>query len=250
MLSRAFSHWRSKMVTGSEMDEPLFEKSFRWVSVKLAIIISFVFVLQLIYPPLTKIFSEIPSRVLFEPWRIITHIFLHSTTNITHIFYNMFGLILFGTILEKIVGWRRFLTIFFISGVVASIGSVIVSFIQGTQNIPSIGASGAIFGIIGALAILRPRMMVYVLYFPMPMIAAAILWALIDVIGLFNPYDFVDNSAHLFGMFFGIVFALAIRHRFGEPFFVKKRSADIHISKEEFEEWEEKWMGRKKKKHE
>ncbi|HIK00326.1 TPA: rhomboid family intramembrane serine protease [archaeon] len=238
------------MVIGYETEDPLFESGFKWISIKLAAVITFIFVLQLIYPPLTDMFSEIPSRIFFEPWRIITHIFLHSTTNITHIFYNMFGLVLFGAILEKIVGWRRFLTIFFIAGIVASIGSIVVSFLQGTQNIPSIGASGAIFGVIGALAVLRPRMIVYVLYFPMPMIAAAFFWALIDIIGLFNPFDYINNSAHLFGMFFGIVFALAIRQRFGEPFFVKKRSADIHIKEEEFEDWEERWMGRKKKKRE
>src|SRR3989344_2485212 len=219
------------MVIGYETEDPLFESGFKWISIKLAAVITFIFVLQLIYPPLTDMFSEIPSRIFFEPWRIITHIFLHSTTNITHIFYNMFGLVLF-------------------AGIVASIGSIVVSFLQGTQNIPSIGASGAIFGVIGALAVLRPRMIVYVLYFPMPMIAAAFFWALIDIIGLFNPFDYINNSAHLFGMFFGIVFALAIRQRFGEPFFVKKRSADIHIKEEEFEDWEERWMGRKKKKRE
>ena len=161
----------------------------------------------------------------------------------------MFGLLLFGSILEKIIGWRRFLTTFFVAGIVAGVGSVAVSFIQGTQNIPSIGASGAIFGILGMLAILRPRMIVYVVYFPMPMILAAVVWALIDLVGLFNPFDQTNNAAHLFGMLFGIVFAFLIRHRFGEPFFVKKRSDDIHIEEKDFESWEEKYMG-KKKKHE
>ncbi len=237
----------SKMVTGYETEDPLFESGFKWISAKLAAVIAVVFAFQLIFPAITLNFAEVPVLVFSEPWRIITHIFLHSTTSITHIFYNLFGLVLFGSILEKIIGWRRFLSTFFIAGIVAGLGSVVVSFIQGTQNIPSIGASGAIFGIIGMLAILRPRMMVYVVYFPMPMIAAAVVWALIDLVGLFNQFDQINNAAHLFGMLFGIIFAFLIRHRFGEPFFVRKRSDDIHINEEDFEEWEEKYMGKKKK---
>ena len=228
-----------------EMDEAVFESKFNWVAVKLVAAISFVFVLQVLYPPLTGMFAEVPVLVIYQPWRVVTHIFLHG--GIEHLFYNMFALALFGTILEKVIGWRRFLSLFFAAGIIASIGSIITAFLFRNPSIGSVGASGAIFGVIGTLAILRPRMIVYFGFFPMPMVAAAVFYALIDIVGLFNPFSPIDNSAHLFGMFFGIIFALLLREKFGEPLFVKKRSADIRINEEEFEDWEERWMGRKKK---
>ena len=79
--------------------------------------------------------------------------------------------------------------------------------------IPVIGASGAIYGIMGTLAILEPYRLVY-LYglMPLPMAAAAILWALGDIMGLFTPSN-IAHGAHLAGMLVGIITGLQLRDR-------------------------------------
>ncbi|MDD5416809.1 MAG: rhomboid family intramembrane serine protease, partial [Candidatus Aenigmarchaeota archaeon] len=127
--------------------------------------------------------------------------------------YNMFALGLFGFILEQIVGTKKFLMIYFVSGLVAAVGSIMF-------YSASLGASGAIMGILGCLAVLRPKMTVYISYVPMPMILAAVVWIGGDLIGMVAP-DQVAHAAHLFGMFFGIAIGLYYRKQFGEKLFNK-----------------------------
>jgi len=111
-----------------------------------------------------------------QPWRFLTAVFLHG--GIAHLLYNLFALALFGSILEKLVGGKRFIRVFFISGILANLISV--NFYNS-----SLGASGAIFGIIGALVIVRPWMFVWAFGLPLPMIVAGTIWAVGDVIGIF-----------------------------------------------------------------
>lgn len=216
------------------------EKNFKWLSIKLVALITLVFIFQILYLPLTDLFAEIPALIFSRPWTLITHIFLHG--GIEHLFYNMFALALFGTILEKIIGWRRFLSLFLVGGLFAGIGSALVFFYQGNLFGGSIGASGAIMAIIGALAVLRPRMTVYVYVMPLPMIAAAAFWAIFDILGAFNPFSSVNNFAHLFGMAFGLAYGLILRKYFGEPLFLKRKKDDVKIGKAELDKWEKEWM--------
>ena len=102
----------------------------------------------------------------------------------------------------------------------------------------TIGASGAIFGIMGALAAIRPRMTIYVSFVPMPMAVAVLLWAAGDLIGLFAPSN-VANAAHLFGLAFGIIIGLSLREKHKDS---RKKRDDFDISEEEFEDWEDNWM--------
>ncbi|MCD6367775.1 MAG: rhomboid family intramembrane serine protease [Candidatus Aenigmarchaeota archaeon] len=165
-----------------------------------------VFILQMIFPSITNEFALYRSRVLGEPWLLITSIFLHG--GIEHLFFNMFALTLFGFILENIIGSKKFLFVFFFSGTIASIASAMF-------YSASLGASGAIFGIMGTLAVLRPRMYVWVMGVPMPMYAAAILWAVIDLVGMFEPTG-IANAAHLAGLGSGIVAGIILRKKYGE----------------------------------
>lgn len=201
----------------------------QWLALKLSGICVIVFILQIAIPAITENFALVSATVLSEPWTVFTHMFLHG--GVTHLLYNLFALALFGTILERLLGWRRFLVIYFISGVAASIGAVI--FYPAT-----IGASGAIFGVLGCLAVLRPKMTVFMVGFPMPMVVAAAFWALGDLIGMFAPSG-TANAAHLFGMAFGIVVGIYLWKEHGE-FFGKKE--ETKISEKEFEEWESSWM--------
>jgi len=204
---------------------------YKWYALKLVLICAIIFFFQLNFPNLTDEFALISAEVFYKPWTIVTYIFLHGS--VLHIVYNMFALGLFGSTLESIIGGKKFLILFFISGIVAGIGSVLF------YN-ASIGASGAVYGIFGALAVLRPRMTVYMGYgFPMPLVLAVTLWAIGDFIGLFAPTE-VAYAAHLFGLAFGLIYGFSLRKQFGEK---KKRRTKVYdIGEKEFEDWENEWM--------
>lgn len=147
-----------------------------------------------------------PAFSLDAPWMFVTSIFLHADTS--HLFFNMLALLFFGTSLERMIGGRTFALLFISSGVVGNIGYLLTA---GDPYTPAIGASGAIYGLIGALATLRPFMIVYVYgMVPLPMVAAAALWALLDLAGLFAPSG-VAHGAHLSGMLVGVAFGLYYR---------------------------------------
>ena len=187
------------------------------------------FVLQQAVPGFTDAFLLVSANAVQRPWTLVTAIFLHA--DIVHLLYNMFALVLFGMILEHIIGKKRFLAIFFASGLLASIASLFL-------YRAALGASGAIFGVLGALALLRPRMQVWVSYIPMPMIVACAVWAISDFVGLFVPSG-TANLAHLVGLGFGIGVGFYLRNDFAER-------ADgreiLHIDDKEFDDWEKKWM--------
>jgi uncharacterized protein len=190
------------------------------------------FILQQLIPGFTDMFALVSADVLSRPWTTITAIFLHG--DIAHLLYNMFALALFGIILERIVGKKRFLIIFFVGGLLASIGSVFL-------YRAAVGASGAIFAVLGTLAMLRPRMQVFVSYIPMPMYVAAAVWIFIDVVGLFVPSG-TANLAHLVGLAFGLGTGYKLREKFGE----RADGREIyHVDEKEFDNWEKKWMGKR-----
>ncbi|MEM5778618.1 MAG: rhomboid family intramembrane serine protease [Candidatus Aenigmatarchaeota archaeon] len=202
----------------------------KWYALKIVIICVIVFVFQIIFENLTNDFSLNSTYFLSRPWTIVTYIFLHGSFE--HLFYNMFALGLFGSALESIIGSKKFLITFFISGIIAGLGSLIF-------YSSSIGASGAVYGILGALAVLRPRMTVYIGFVPLPIAMAVTFWAIGDLIGLFFPTDLIAYAAHLFGLCFGLIYGLKLRKIYGEKFFGKKKE---EISDKEFRIWEEKYM--------
>ncbi|MEM7820738.1 MAG: rhomboid family intramembrane serine protease [Candidatus Aenigmatarchaeota archaeon] len=200
-------------------------------SLRLTVACIIIFILQLAIPTLTDSLALISSDILVRPWILITSMFAHGS--IEHLLYNMFALALFGTILENIIGSRRWLILYFISGIIASIAAA--AFYP-----ESLGASGAIFGLLGTLAVLRPRITVWVAGIPMPMAVAAGVWAIGDLLGLFVPSG-IANAAHLAGLATGIMFGIALRKKFGEPLFIKKKLAK-DIDEETFRRWEREWL--------
>jgi hypothetical protein len=203
---------------------------YNWYAFKIVAICVIVFIFQNIYEDLTNQFSLDSSLFLSRPWTIVTYLFLHG--RFEHLFYNMFALGLFGSVLESIIGGKKFLLTFFISGIISGVGSLIF-------YISSIGASGAIYGILGILAVLRPRMTVYVSFVPLPMALAVIFWAAGDLLGLFSPSDLIGHAAHLFGLIFGLIYGITLRKDYGETFVKKSKEK---MSDEEFNKWEEKFM--------
>jgi uncharacterized protein len=202
----------------------------KWYAAWIIVICIAVFILQSIFPSITDEFSLTSSLVTTRPWTILTYMFLHASFG--HIFYNMFALAIFGFVLESVIGGKKFLMVFFASGIAAGVGSVLF-------YSSSIGASGAIYGVMGMLAVLRPRMTVFVGYgIPLPMVVAVILWSAGDVLGVFFPSD-IAYAAHLFGLAFGIVYGLYIRKEYKEG---ARPKTERIIGDKEFSDWERRYM--------
>lgn len=166
-----------------------------------------VFFLQLTVPKFNSLFSMIPSLAFSQPWRFVTSIFMHA--GIFHLFFNMFALVTFGNYLELKIGSKRFLFVFFVSGL---IGNLLYFLWNPSSPIPAIGASGAIFGIIGTLTILYPYLLVYFFYVPMPLIFASLIWLFISIIGMFIPSQ-IAHQAHLGGLLFGMFYGYYLRKK-------------------------------------
>jgi membrane associated rhomboid family serine protease len=155
------------------------------------------------------------ATFLQQPWTIVTNLFMHA--NIWHILFNMITLYFFGTFLIRLVGTRDFLLIYFLGGILGNIFFMLFAkFIDPPLLfVPVIGASGAIFALGGALAVLTPKLRVLVFPIPVPMP----LW--VAVIGGFVLLIFAAGVAwqgHLGGLVFGLLAGLFLRRRIRTPF--------------------------------
>lgn len=159
-----------------------------------------VFIVQQTVSGFTEMFL-LDGNAFTQVWRLVTAIFLHGS--MSHLISNLFALIMFGIFLEGIVGSRKFLYIFFVTGIGANIVSALF-------YPSSLGASGAIFGIIGALIAVRPLLIVFAFGIPMPIFLAGIIWVALDLVGVFVPSN-VANIAHLVGVFLGLVYGYFLR---------------------------------------
>jgi membrane associated rhomboid family serine protease len=110
----------------------------------------------LLYSPYYSLGEYAAAGAPYEPWRMITAMFAHSPTSFLHILFNMFTLWMFGQVLESILGRARFFTLYMIAGLAGSLGVLYFDLALGLQFSSVVGASGAIFGLMGAyLVILR-----------------------------------------------------------------------------------------------
>lgn len=94
------------------------------------------------------------SEIAFQPWRLITSVFVHSTALIFHVLLNMYTLWIFGQLLENVLGRGRFLALYLISGLAGSVGVIWLA----DPNTSVVGASGAIFGLMGAFLVIQRRL--------------------------------------------------------------------------------------------
>ncbi|MGO8831100.1 MAG: rhomboid family intramembrane serine protease [Steroidobacteraceae bacterium] len=145
--------------------------------------------------------QPIDGRSYFHVWQIITYAFLHG--NITHIAFNMLGLWMFGAEIERYVGPRRLLACYFASVVSAALSQLIVPSLLGAPPGPTIGASGGVFGLLLAYALMFPNRKVIPLIPPIPMPAwlFATLYAGIELfLGVTGSLSGIAHFAHLGGM--------------------------------------------------
>ena len=144
-------------------------------------------------------------RSPFALWQLLTYGFLHGSP--THIFFNMFGLWMFGRDLENHMGSQRFLVYFLVCVVGAGFIQLLVAAMQGGLY-PTVGASGGVFGILLAYGLTFPNRIVVPLFPPIPMraITFVFLFGLLELyLGVSGGAPGVANFAHLGGMLFGFL---------------------------------------------
>jgi membrane associated rhomboid family serine protease len=212
----------------------LFSGEFEWWALRLTLVCVAVFALSQAFPDLFYgSLTLVSSQVIQRPWTLLTHIFMHA--DFSHLYFNMFALAVFGSIFEKKTDSRNFLIVFFLGGMASSVADII--FYPST-----LGASGAIFAVLGCLAIFRPRTVVWAMGVPMHVIIALFLWAAIDLAGLFSPGN-VAHASHLAGMAYGGLYGLYLRRLNPEPKRPAKKEPEEGLpTEEELDRWEEEWM--------
>jgi membrane associated rhomboid family serine protease len=204
-----------------------FFKNYTGILVLINIIVFFIFLFWSYYSG-ESVFTNFalqPSMILHGKhlWTIFTSMFLHA--GVGHIFANMISLIFLGGFVERLIGKKRFLYLYFIGGFVASLFFVILAGLFGitpfgarffgSPDSLAVGASGAIFALGGLLAVLTPRLKVLVFFvIPMSMWMAMIaLTFLMWIISLGLPLN-IGNTAHLGGLVAGVVYGYYLKYKY------------------------------------
>lgn len=203
-----------------------------------------------------------PSSKAFNPIQIVSYMFMHDTRSIAHLFFNMFAVYMFGRVLEQVWGPKRFLIYYMVTGVGAGLLNLLVAFIRirtlekGMDpgvieevyregwgllqshynyrdplmgqlnlliNMTTVGASGAVFGILLAFGLKFPNVPLYIMFIPVPVKAKYFVIGY-GAIELFLGFadisgDNVAHFAHLGGMLFGYILLRYWRKKDGKYFY-------------------------------
>jgi membrane associated rhomboid family serine protease len=165
-----------------------------------------------LYEILNYYFALMPLGRGFMPWQLITYQFMHW--DFWHLFFNMvFGVWMFGMEVEHVWGSRKFLTYYLTCGTVAGLSQLLLAPLFEASLAPTVGASGAIYGVMVAFAMMFPDRLIY-FYFLIPIkvkyfVAFLIVFGVISVGGTSN----VANLAHLGGAVAGYLYLVIDRRR-------------------------------------
>ena len=202
------------------------------IILNVAIYIGTVFIAPGLYDDLSLWFFMNPN---FQVWQIFTHMFMHDSTSFMHILFNMYGLFLFGPLLERWMGSNRFIFFYLACGIGAYLLTTGIDYFQyiGYVNelsgqgateaeisqtiftrtnlaVPMVGASGCIFGLMAGFAYLYPNMPFQILFLPFQikakwLIGAYVLYETLSTFGILRLQDNVGHAAHLGGAIFGFI---------------------------------------------
>jgi membrane associated rhomboid family serine protease len=157
---------------------------------------------------------QYPGAPSFEVWQLVTYGFLHGDW--THLFFNMFALYMFGGDIERLLGAQRFLQYYLVCVVGAAVAQLIVMNGMSTPPVPTVGASGGVFGLLLAFGMAFPRRRILLIFPPIPMPA----WLFVTLYGMLELYLGVTGSqvgvahfAHLGGMAAGYAMLMYWRRR-------------------------------------
>lgn len=184
----------------------------------------------------------VPAAILVRPWTIVTYMFLHAS--FSHILFNMLGLFFLGPRVEARLGGRRFLTLYFAAGIAGAVASLIESVTPvGSPNIPIVGASGAVYGVMLGYAYYWPRDRIYI-WGILPLEArlfVGILTALSLYSGFSGAGGGIAHFAHLGGFLGGYLYLKWIEYRSPARRFKAKVAAPARSrgnAREDLKRWE------------
>ena len=183
----------------------LLRKKFRYryfnATLILILINVVMFILSLMMPKLKYLLSMNPVLVIRYKWvwQFVTCMFMHA--NIQHIFFNMRGLLMFGIQVEKSLGSKEFLLLYFVCGTLANVFSFVVYMLSGQYNVFLLGASGALYSVLFAFAVIFPTVRVFIFgILPVPGPVLILLYTVIELGSqLFGLSGGVAHMTHLFG---------------------------------------------------
>lgn len=190
------------------------------------------FLLQMLFPQVTRYLAFYPWEVLRHPWTPITYMFLHG--GFMHILFNMWALYLFGPRVEERLGSQRFLGLYFVSGLTGAL----LSFL--TPQAGVIGASGAVFGVFFAFAKFWPRAQIFI-WGILP-VEARTLVVVGTVLSLWLGYTGGGGVAHFahLGGYVGAWIFLRLAERYSPAAVFKARAAPVQkktVSQHDVSRW-------------
>jgi membrane associated rhomboid family serine protease len=174
--------------------------------------------LNLLVPAMTLRLGLSPKDVFtgFAFWQPFTYMFLHDTHGFGHILFNMLSLWMFGTELERRWGTRFFTKYYFVTGVGAAISTLLISLVsESVYYSLTVGASGAIYGLLLAWAMYFPHRTIYFYFlFPIPARVFVIIVGAIAFLSSFGgPGSGIAHIAHLGGLVVGYVYLKSLQTR-------------------------------------
>ena len=179
------------------------------VVLNLIIINALVYLVQMLFDgpeeKISRLIALFPyNTTFFKPYQLVTHMFAHG--GFFHLFFNMFVLWMFGTLLERAWGSKKFLIFYLACGLAAGVTHLVL------ENVPAVGASGAIMGLFAAFAYLFPNTELIIFPIPVPIKAkyAVAIMAAFDLFGGVYPAagGNIAHFAHLGGLVMGFIIVL------------------------------------------
>jgi membrane associated rhomboid family serine protease len=186
-------------------------------AVKILVIANVIaFVVNLIVPAITLRLGLLPQAVFeqFALWQPFTYMFLHSINGFGHILFNMLSLWMIGTELERKWGTRFFTKYYFVTGLGAAGTALLLSlFSESIYYSVTVGASGAIYGLLLAYAMYFPHRELILFIFPVPARIAVIILGVIAFLSSMGAQGGVAHYAHLGGLVVGYLYLKSLRSR-------------------------------------
>lgn len=164
------------------------------------------------FPNLQIYLSLCPGLIVYYKmfWQFISYMFIHG--GLQHLLFNMLALFVFGIQLERALGSKEFLLLYFVCGIFSGLCSFGVFWFTGVQKVMLMGASGAIYALLLAYAVVFPKSIIYIWgLIPVPAPILVLVYALIEIFSeVFGSADGINHLTHLFG-FLGALLYFPIR---------------------------------------
>ena len=181
---------------------PVAVKNIIWICVGMSVLT------YLNEPLMARLFALNPITFITKPWQLVTYMFMHG--GFGHLFFNMYTLYIFGSVLERIWGTKKFLLFYFVTGIGAALVHILVQYLTGSFAL-TVGASGAIYGILMGYAVLYPDSIMTLIFPPISLKAKwfVLIFAAIELfLGVTGTQAGVAHFAHLGGLIFGYLLML------------------------------------------